>query len=71
VQIEELPSVCRLPKARRVLKKLRPHITAAQGGELSAEDAAGRMQEWVASLAAAAPAAATVETTNAPPRLDS
>jgi hypothetical protein len=35
VQIEELPSLCRVPQTRKVLNKIRPLILAAQNGENS------------------------------------
>jgi hypothetical protein len=44
VQVEELPSLSRLPRARRVLDRIRPLITAVQG-PLSPEAAARRLKE--------------------------
>lgn len=49
VQIEALPSLCRVRQTRKVLAKIRPLIAAAQGGELPAEAVAARMREWVQS----------------------
>ena len=47
VQIEELPSLCRVRQTRRVLAKIRPLIAAAQGGELTTEVVSARMRESV------------------------
>lgn len=49
VQVENLPSLCRARQTRKVLAKIRPFITAAQGGELTAEAVAARMHEAVQS----------------------
>ena len=51
VQTEELPSLCRVRQTRKVLDKIRPLITAAQG-EITPEEAASKMIE--AALAEAA-----------------
>lgn len=48
VQIEELPSLNRIRRARKALARLRPLIAAAQG-ELAPEDIAVRMRESVQS----------------------
>lgn len=69
VQVEELPSLRRLPKTRKVMAKLRPLIAAAQGGELSAEAAAAQVQEWVASYASQPPAGTPADP-DIPPRLE-
>lgn len=62
VQIEELPSLNRLRRARRVLEQIRPLIIAAQG-ELTAEAISSRMR-----ATAGAPAGATIAAgTSAPP----
>ncbi len=69
VQTEELPSLCRLRKTRKILNRLRPLIAAAQG-ELAPEEIPTRMQAWAA---ASAPAAAStryvVDDPNLPPRI--
>jgi hypothetical protein len=66
VQIEQLPSLCRIPKTRRVLDKLRPYIVAAQGGELSAEQVSTRMRESVEYPVTTTPAQAVAENPNNP-----
>ena len=48
VQVEELPSLNRIRRARRALEKLRPLIAAAQG-ELSSEEGFARMRELQAA----------------------
>ncbi|MBU6410820.1 MAG: hypothetical protein KGR98_10585, partial [Verrucomicrobia bacterium] len=53
VQIEELPSLSRVRKTRRVLAKIRPLIAAAQGGELSAAAVSAQLRGWVATSAGA------------------
>ena len=68
VQIEELPSLRRIRKARKVLGKIRPLIVAAQGGELTPQIIAEKMQEQIPPPAEA-PAA--VESPDVPPKLDS
>ena len=69
VQVEELPSLVRIRRARKILERLRPLISAAQG-ELRREDIPLRFQEWshgpVASSAAIP--RSVVEDPNAPPR---
>jgi hypothetical protein len=45
VQSEQLPTLSRLPRARKVLARLQPLIAQAQGGELSPEEASARMRE--------------------------
>ena len=69
VQIEQLPGLYRAPKARKVLSQIRPLIAAAQGGELSAETVAARMQEWSVS-SGAAPAKTVEDEPDVPPRLN-
>jgi hypothetical protein len=69
VQIEELPSLCRVRKARRVIEQIRPLVAAAQGGELPAEAVSALMRERVASSAATEPAKAVPDESNVPPRL--
>ena len=59
VQIEQLPSLSRIRKTRRVLDKIRPLIVAAQGGELSHEAALAAIRESAAPIAAPAPASTT------------
>ena len=70
VQIEQLPGLYRVPKARKVLAKIRPQIVAAQGSELSAETVSERMREWTLS-AEAASARTMVDDPNVPPRFNS
>lgn len=52
VQTEELPSLCRLRKTRKVLAKIRPLIAAAQG-QLTAEEVSARLRESVVAPPAA------------------
>jgi hypothetical protein len=66
VQIERLPSLCRIPKTQRVLDKIRPLIAAAQGGELSAETVSTRMRESVETVATIPPARTATENLNNP-----
>jgi hypothetical protein len=54
VQTEQLPSLCRLPKTRRILNLLRPHIAQAQG-QFAPDEIPARLQAWQASGTAAAP----------------
>jgi hypothetical protein len=72
VQVEELPSLGRLPRARKVLARLRPLIVAAQG-QLVPEEIPAKMQEWTAQRATAASTANqarfVVDNPNAPPRI--
>ena len=73
VQTEELPSLCRLPKTRRILNLLRPLIAQAQG-QLAPEEIPARLQAWT-QAAVAAPTAAesepryVVDDPNAPPKI--
>lgn len=53
VQTEELASLDRLRKAHRILDRIRPLISTAQG-QLTTEEISRRMQEAGASMAAAA-----------------
>jgi hypothetical protein len=73
VQTEDLPSLNRLKRARKVIARLRPLIATAQG-QLAPEEIPARMQEWLASLASAVPAPGsapqyTMDDPNAPPRI--
>ena len=75
VQIEELPSLSRVRRARKVLDRIRPFIIAVQG-ELSPEEIPSRMRSAVGSAGDAAPAPAgaalpptTGDNSNAPPVL--
>lgn len=85
VQIEELSSLKRMRQARKIMEKIRPQIIAAQGGELTPEIMAARMQEQFQAPAGTAPAAPAetspqhfpetpkplpVENPDVPPRLD-
>jgi hypothetical protein len=54
VQTEELPSLCRLPKTRRILNLLRPLIAQAQG-QLAPEEIPARLQKGKTAAAATAP----------------
>jgi hypothetical protein len=53
VQTEELPSLCRLPKTRRILNLLRPLIAQAQG-QIAPEEIPARLQVWHEATAPAA-----------------
>lgn len=64
VQTEELPSLCRLGRLRRVLDRIRPLIAAAQG-ELAAAEIPARMRE----LSGASTQTLVVDDPNAPPRI--
>jgi hypothetical protein len=66
VQTDDLPSLSRLRRARKVLERIRPLIVEAQG-QLAPEEVAARMQELVAPTAAAAEYA--VDDPNAPPQM--
>lgn len=70
VQIEQLPSLNRIRKARRVLNKLRPLIAVAQGGELSSEAAAAQIREWAASITDSGSAKTIVGGPSAPVQLE-
>jgi hypothetical protein len=50
VQVEDLTSLSRLPRARKVLTRLRPLITHVQG-ELSPEEVSARLQQSVTGTA--------------------
>jgi len=65
VQIEELPSLCRVRQARNILEKIRPLIAAAQG-RLTDEEISARMRETM-PLAAATDQPATPKIPDAPP----
>ena len=45
VQNEQLPSLSRLPRARKFLARLQPLIAQAQGGQLIPEEVSARMRE--------------------------
>jgi hypothetical protein len=73
VQTEDLPSLCRLPKTRRILNCLRPLIAQAQG-QLTPEEIPARLQAWpqatvVPPAAAAAEPGYVAEDPNLPPRI--
>src|SRR5438105_2031626 len=73
VQTEELPSLNRLRRTRKVLNRLRPFIVEAQG-QLAPEDIPIRMQEWRSATANSGdqPAVApryVVDDPNLPPRI--
>jgi hypothetical protein len=46
VQIEDLPSLCRVRQTRKVLEKIQPLIIAAQG-QLSPEEISARLKETI------------------------
>ena len=52
VQVEELPSLNRLRKVHKIVQRIRPLITAAQG-ELTADQLSSGMQELAQATAAA------------------
>lgn len=54
VQLEELSSLTRRPRAQKVFARLRPLITQAQG-ELPAEEVPGQLRQWISSLGAPVP----------------
>ena len=66
VQIEALPSLCRVRKTRRILAKIRPLILAAQGGELTAAAVSTRMRDRVMSSAGEMSAGEVTDPPNAP-----
>ena len=72
VQTEELPSLSRLRRARKVLARLQPLIAAAQG-RLTPEEITVRMDELNRTQASADPGAAAsslvFDDQNAPPRI--
>ncbi len=69
VQIEEIPSLRRLHRARKILERIRPLITTAQGGGLSPQIIAEKMR--APAQPPAATAAAPAESPDLPPILDS
>lgn len=72
VQTEEVPSLGRVAKARRILDRLRPLIAQAQG-QLAPEEIPARVQAWTAATTTAASAAVeeryVVDDPNRPPRI--
>lgn len=66
VQTEDLPSLNRFRRARKILDRLRPLIAAAQG-QLAPEEIPARMQELVSQYSKGY----IVEDPNAPPRIRS
>ena len=75
VQIEELPSLSRVRRARKVLDRIRPFIIAVQG-ELPPEEIPSRMRSAIGATADVAPVPAgaalpppTGDDSNAPPVL--
>ena len=73
VQAEELPSLCRLPRTRRILDLLRPLIAQAQGQltpeEISARFRASQEPQVATETTSAAEAGYVVDDPNAPPRI--
>jgi hypothetical protein len=75
VQTENLPSLNRVRRARKILERIRPLIAATQG-QLTREEIPARMQELMAAAPATAPTAPAPETQryivddlNLPPRI--
>jgi hypothetical protein len=68
VQIEELPSLARVRRARNVLEKIRPLIAAVQG-RLGAEEISSRMREAAQQTPGATPQPPAAETSGVPPVL--
>ena len=70
VQQEQLPSLNRLRRARKVLDRVRPHIAAAQG-ELKPEEIPLRYQQIAtgATPSATMVIPAAIDDPNAPPRI--
>ena len=68
VQMEKLSSVSRLPRARKVLNRIRPLIAAGQG-QLAPEEIPARLHAAIASpeSAAAAPPGPARSDANGPP----
>jgi hypothetical protein len=66
VQTDDLPSLSRLRRARKVLERLQPLIAEAQG-QLAPEEVAARMQELMRPTAVAVEYG--VDDPNAPPRM--
>jgi len=72
VQIEDLPSLNRMRRARKVLERLRPLVVAAQG-ELRPEEIPLRLQELSTSAPGTMPSTSdtssyVIEDPNTPPR---
>jgi hypothetical protein len=63
VQTEELPSLTRLKRARKVFNRLRPLVAAAQG-TLTSEEIPARMQQWLTLGIANPPSAGEQPTIN-------
>src|SRR5215469_7002742 len=70
VQIQRLPSVRRVPYAKHVLETIRPLISAAQGGELSAEAVSTRMRESIAPAGTVPPTQTVTENPGSPKTSD-
>jgi len=73
VQTDDLPSLNRLRRTRKVLARLRPLIAAAQG-QLAPEEISARMRDLEQTPAAslgepAAPQTFVIDDPNAPPRI--
>ena len=66
VQTEDLPSMSRVRRARRVITRIRPLIAEAQG-QLSAEEIPLRLQGLVSSPTAVSGEPPVMATTNVPP----
>jgi hypothetical protein len=69
VQTEELPSLRRVRKTRKVLDRIRPLIAAAQGGEISTDDVSSRLRDAVISTAQSAPQTVVADAPDAPPKM--
>jgi hypothetical protein len=71
VQTEEVPSLGRVAKARRILDRLRPLIAQAQG-QLAPEEIPARVRSWKAATTTASAAVEeryVVDDPNLPPRI--
>jgi len=68
VQIEKLPSLSRVRQTRKVLEKIRPLVTAAQGA-LTAEEVSERMRETVRQTPNATLPSPAAEPSGVPPIL--
>jgi hypothetical protein len=68
VQIEELPSLCRVRQTRKVLETIRPLIVATQG-MLTTEEVSARLREAAQPVPNAPPQSPAFESTGMPPIL--
>jgi hypothetical protein len=68
VQTEEIPSLGRIRRARKVIARLRPLIADAQG-RITADEILLRFQELITLPATAGPEPPIIGTTNVPPSM--